>query len=194
MELEQAIQDRRSIRKFLDTPVPDEIIEKLLEMARLAPSGGNGQDHVFGVVRDAAIKQELAKAAGNQGWIADAPVVIACCARLGQDLREIPKTDFGIRVNLLRWGEAFWSYLMDYPQWRDVSCLLANAAPMIPTEHIVLEAVANGLSSCYIGWLDVEKASRILNLPDDIRCMYLLPVGYAAEHPAEHRPDRHAGI
>jgi nitroreductase len=41
------------VRKFKDTPVPDEVIQEMLEMARLAPSGGNRQGWVFGVVRDA---------------------------------------------------------------------------------------------------------------------------------------------
>lgn len=183
MELEAVILKRRSVRKFKAAPVSDEIIDKLLRMAQVAPSGGNGQDHVFGIVRDPDLKRELAKAAGNQMWIADAPVVIACCARLGAAWSSLPEDDFGLEVNKLRWGEDFWNYLLDHPDQRAVSCLLSDGTPLIPTEHIVLAAEDCGLSACYIGWLDVKKASELLKLPEDIRCLYLLPVGYADEEP-----------
>ena len=142
---------------------------------------------MFGIVRDAATKRALAEAAGSQMWIAEAPVIVACCARLDNNPNTELEDDFGIAVNRLRWGDTFWSYLTDYKNWREVACLLANAAPMIPSEHIMLTAAANGLSSCFIGWLDVEKASDILRLPDDIRCLFLLPIGYADEQPAPQR-------
>ncbi len=185
MELEKVILKRRSIRKFKDTPIPDEVINKMLQMAQVAPSGGNGQPHVFGIVRDPQIKHELAQAAGGQMWIAGAPIVIACCARLDPDYRSLPEDDFGLAVNKLRWGEDFWRYLLDYPDGKALSCLLADSAPLLPMQHIVLTAENCGLSACYVGWLDVQKASEILKLPDDIRCMYLLPVGYADEEPRE---------
>ncbi len=184
MELETAIAARRSVRKFKSVPVAQEIIEKMLEMARLAPSGGNRQQHVFGVVRDAAIKNQLAQAAGGQMWIAGAPVIIACCATLDSDPRNMPKDDFGILVNKLRWGDEFWNCLTSFPDWRRAATLLANAVPMIPTEHMALCAAQNNLSCCFVGWLDVDRASDILKLPPDIRCLYLLPVGYADEQPA----------
>ncbi len=184
MELEAAILTRRSARKFLDTPVSEETVRKMLRMAQAAPSGGNGQTHVFGIVRDADTKRALARAAGNQLWIADAPLVVACCARLDADFHSLPADDFGLEVNRLRWGEAFLDYLMAYPDWRRVASLLANAAPLIPAEHMFLAAVSCGLSACLIGWLDIDGASDALQLPADIRCLFLLPVGYAAFPPA----------
>ena len=56
--------------------------------------------------------------------------------------------------------------------------LLANAAPLIPAEHIFLTTVSHGLSACFIGFLDMEKASRVLRLPEHKICLFLLPVGY----------------
>ena len=90
MTVMEAIQVRRSARSYLDRPIEDALILELLEAARLAPSGGNGQNHVFGVVKDQEIKLALARASGNQMWIAQAPVVIACCARLEEDLKDLP--------------------------------------------------------------------------------------------------------
>jgi nitroreductase len=80
LSTKEAINRRRSIRKFKPDPVPDKCITALLESARLAPSGCNAQPWRFKVVRDSAKKHHLAKAAHNQMFIAEAPVVIVCCA------------------------------------------------------------------------------------------------------------------
>ncbi|MNC31052.1 putative acetyltransferase [compost metagenome] len=48
-----------------------------------------------------------------------------------------------------------------------------------------LTAVAHGLAACFVGFLDVAEASRILRLPEDTVCLYLLPVGYPADEPKE---------
>ena len=63
--------------------------------------------------------------------------------------------------------------------------LFANPTPLIPMEHMFLTAVSHGLSACFIGFLDVEKANEILNLPENITCLFLLPVGYPGETPKE---------
>jgi nitroreductase len=49
--------------------------------------------------------------------------------------------------------------------------------------NIMLTATSYGLSTCPIGYLDVDKASQILNLPEHLACLFLLPVGYADEVP-----------
>ncbi len=61
--------------------------------------------------------------------------------------------------------------------------LFDNATPLIPAEHIFLIAVSHGLSACFIGYLDVKKATEILGLPKNLPCLFLLPVGYADEIP-----------
>ena len=50
-------------------------------------------------------------------------------------------------------------------------------------EHIMLAAVAEGLSGCYIGAFDVEAADRLLNVPAGWTAFMLLPLGYASEGP-----------
>lgn len=151
MELTQAIYARRSARKYLTTPIPNEWIDEMLEAARRAPSPGNGQEHVFGVIKDTATKQLLAEAAGKQLWIADAPVVFACCADIGWDIAEQPEDDFGLIVNKLRFGAEFIDYMNRYPDRKTCNTIFANAAPMMPTEHIFLTAVTHGLSACFKG-------------------------------------------
>lgn len=66
MVLKEVIETRRSIRRFKEISIPDPILNEMLESARLAPSGGNAQGHVFGVIKDKDMKEKLALAAGEQ--------------------------------------------------------------------------------------------------------------------------------
>lgn len=181
MELMEAIKKRTSVRSYANKPVTDDIINEMLEAARYAPSGGNSQSWMFGIIRDSILKTELAKAAGNQMWIANAPVVIACCADISWDMKDLPDDDFGLIVNKLRWGEDFVRFINECPDRRGIKKLLANPTPLIAGEHMFLTAVSRGLSACFVGYLDTDKASTILKLPEHICCLFLLPVGYAVE-------------
>ncbi len=183
MEFFEVIRKRRSVRKFKDTPVPEHIVKDLIESARLAPSGGNGQGWLFGVITDKSTIKQLSRAAGNQEWIATAPLVIALCAELDEGLRGLPEDDFGLIVNRERFTPEFIKYLQNYPDQRAVSLLLNNSAPLIPGEHIFLTAVNHGLSACWVGFLDIRKSSGILNLPEQYSCLFLMPIGYKAEEP-----------
>jgi len=183
MEYLDVINKRRSIRKFKDKPVPPEIIDAIIESARLAPSGGNGQSWQFGVVTDKEIIKKLAQAAGNQNWINTAPLVIALCGETARNLASLPDNDFSMVVEKLRFTPDLVEYLKKYPDQRLVARLFDASDTMLPGEHIVLSAVNFGLSSCWIGLLDVSRASAILNLPEKYACLFLIPIGYADEEP-----------
>ncbi|MBO3803266.1 MAG: nitroreductase family protein [Candidatus Brockarchaeota archaeon] len=77
MEVFEAIAKRRSVRKYKSDPIPEEALLRVLEAARLAPSAGNRQPWRFVVVKDAGRRAEIAKAANDQRFVAEAPVVIA---------------------------------------------------------------------------------------------------------------------
>jgi len=80
MELKEAIINRKSIREYEDKAIPEEKLLRVLEAARLAPSGGNRQEWKFIVVRDIQRRQKVAQAAEGQTFIGQAPVVIAAVA------------------------------------------------------------------------------------------------------------------
>jgi nitroreductase len=86
MELKEVIIKRESIRNYEDTPVPEEKLLRVLEAARLAPSGGNRQPWKFIVVREIKLRQELSIASGKQSHVAQAPVVIAAVAMAPETL------------------------------------------------------------------------------------------------------------
>ncbi|MEA2108383.1 MAG: nitroreductase [Pseudomonadota bacterium] len=73
----EAILKRRSIRKFADDrPVPNELVDILLEAGRLAPSGLNNQPWRFAIVRRQDLKDEMAQLTHYHGIIRSAPVLI----------------------------------------------------------------------------------------------------------------------
>ncbi len=80
MDVAKAIRDRRSVRSYENKDIPQEVLLKVLEAARLAPSANNRQPWKFVVVREAAKRKALAKAAKEQQFVAEAPVVIAAVA------------------------------------------------------------------------------------------------------------------
>lgn len=83
MDFTSVIKTRRSVRAYADQPIPEDVLGRVLEAARLAPSGNNGQPWRFVVVRDAASRSQLVKAANDQQCMAQAPVVIVCCGKKG---------------------------------------------------------------------------------------------------------------
>ncbi|MEW5806843.1 MAG: nitroreductase family protein [Acidobacteriota bacterium] len=80
MDIYEIIKLRKSVRYFQPKDVPEEVITRLLEAARLAPSASNRQEWRFVVVRDAATRKALADASCKQRFVAEAPVIFVCCA------------------------------------------------------------------------------------------------------------------
>jgi nitroreductase len=80
MDIFEAVKTRKSVRSFEDRDVPEDVLMKLLEAARIAPSASNRQEWRFVVVRDAATRAKLAEAANGQKFVGEAPVVLVGCA------------------------------------------------------------------------------------------------------------------
>ncbi len=186
MELIDAIKARRSIRKFRDEPVPDEILDELLEAGRLAPSGSNLQPWRFVIVKSEEAKKSL-EGVTPYRFAVRAPVVLVCCA----DLTASGTRDK--RVTELLESGAFTDVVMDDPNSGkygkslsdsiSVKCYLSlNVA--IAIEHIALRATDLGLGSCWIGRFDQDKTKEILGLGDDLFVVLLLPIGYPAQEPS----------
>ena len=77
MDFFDAVKNRRSIRKYKDRPVEPEKLRKILDSARIAPSARNRQPWKFIVVSDSDVKRKVYKAARNQEFVLEAPVIIA---------------------------------------------------------------------------------------------------------------------
>lgn len=100
MKLIEAIESRRSIRKFKPDAISDMHIKELIEAGRLAPSGTNIQPTRYVVIKSEAARAKL-KECTPLPFVSAAPVVIACCI----DTQSITTT--GDRMNELREAKAF---------------------------------------------------------------------------------------
>ena len=154
----EMVDIRRSIRQFEDTPVPEALVDRLLAAAMRAPSAGNLQAYQICVVRDPAIRRRLDAASGNQGPVAQAPVVLVFCAMPARSAAK-----YGAK------GEQLFCV-----QDATIACTYAQLA-----------ASALGLGSVWIGAVhEPEVMSAALGLAEDVWPTALLPIGYAAESPA----------
>jgi nitroreductase len=156
MDVLEAVKGRRSIRAFKNRDVPAEIVEKLIDAARWAPSAGNIQPWKFIIVRKPKIKRRLVEAALDQVFIEEAPAVIVVCAN---EVRS--SQGYGVR------GETLY-------------CIQDTAAAI---QNIHLTAYALGLGTCWVGAFREEEAREILKIPRGIRPVAIIPVGYPAEAP-----------
>ena len=80
MDVYEAIVTRKSIRSFRDREIADEVMHRILEAVRLAPSASNRQEWRFVVARDPELRKQLAQACRGQTHFGQAAALIACCA------------------------------------------------------------------------------------------------------------------
>ncbi len=148
----KVIQSRRSIRSYDPRDVEEDKLLRVLESGRLSPSAGNRQERIFIVIKDTNTRKLLSEAAKNQGFVAEAPVVIAACS--------VEK-----------------EYIMNCGQ------LAYPIDTAIAVDHMTLQAVEEGLGTCWVGAFDEEKVKELLNIPHDIRVVALLALGYPSTIP-----------
>jgi len=162
MDFWQVIEERRSVRNFdAERDVPPEMVQRILEAAIRAPSGGNCQPWHFVVIRSEQTRDLLAKAAYGQRFVADASVVVVVCADPARSAQ--------------RYGS----------RGVQLYCLQDTAAA---TEHILLAVTALGLGACWVGAFDEKAASQTLGLPANLRPVAIVPIGYPVAH--HHRTSR----
>jgi nitroreductase len=152
MALISQIQKRYSVRSYRQKPVEKQKLLAVLEAARLAPSAKNFQEWRFVVVQAPETRRKLMAAANNQAFVAEAPVVIACCAT---------NTDY-----IMRCGQ---------------HCYPIDLA--IAIDHMTLQAVEEGLGTCWIGSFYEDQVKTLLGIPQEIRVVELLALGYPQDNP-----------
>ena len=187
----EAIEKRRSIRKFKPDLIPEEYITALLDSARLAPSGSNSQPWRFKIVRDHKTRLQLAETSYKQSFIAQAPVIFVCCIDLKsfidgtvsgiQDLGRIGAVEGRIVKIIADRTERYTPV--------DIEELIPRVALnlAIAVEHIVLRALDFGLGTCWIRLFDEKAVKNLFGWGRNIHVVALLPVGYPAESPAPRR-------
>jgi nitroreductase len=187
MDVFEAIARRRSVRKYKSKPVPADLLEKVLESARLAPSTSNTQSWKFKVVTDPGTRKRLRAVAYGQRFIEEAPVVIACCLDVeafkerGKQMLKLilrgVRPSLEMALHMARGGKD-----KGFDPERIIINGTMNVA--IATEHMILTAESLGLSTCWVRAYDPDSVADVLDLPDGVILVSLLTLGYSDQKPA----------
>jgi nitroreductase len=160
------IYGRQSDRKYDRRPVESEKLERIIEAARMSPSANNAQPWKFIVVTDPDMLLKISEAAsdkllGMNSFVSQAPAQIVV-------VRE--KADIATRAA----GVA---------KKRDYSLIDIGIA----SENICLQAEAEGLGSCMIGWFDEKKVKKHLGIPTSKRVELIITLGYSISSQREKK-------
>ena len=159
MDVLKAVKERRSIRNFQKKEIPEDAVDKLIDAIIWAPSAGNLQSRKFYFVKSAELKQQLASAAFGQNFISESPLTIVAC------------TDSKISKRYGDRGTHLYSI-------QDVSASIMN---------MMLVAHELGLGTVWVGAFDEWQVFEILNMPQNLRPVAIIPVGYPAKIPSAPR-------
>jgi SagB-type dehydrogenase family enzyme len=124
----------------------------------MAPTAGNAQAYRLVIVRQDETKQLLSKAAFGQRQVQMASVVFVICVDLKRAMDS--------------YGE----------RGRSLYCIQDTAAV---AQNVLLTACSLGLGTCWIGAFDEQVVKSVVNAPDDMRPVVMIPVGYPAESPPQ---------
>ena len=161
MDFLELVSSRQSVRAFdPERPVEREKLDRIIEIARLAPSACNAQPWSFVLVDDPELKNKVADATssrvlGMNHFTKQAPVHLLLVEE---------------KVNISS-GIGGWVKKKDFAQM-DLGIVAA---------HIVLAAQAEGLGSCIVGWFDEDKVKELLNIPASKRVWLSIVIGYGTQ-------------
>lgn len=159
------MKERRSIRKYSDRPVSEELINELLSVAMRASNTGNMQLYSVVVTRDEENKKKLSPAHFNQPMITEAPVVLTFCADANR---------------FVKWAEQRNAHAgFDNLQ----TFMAASIDAMLFAEAFAEAAEEKGLGICYLGTTtyNADKIIDVLNLPELVVPITTITVGYPKE-------------
>jgi nitroreductase len=167
-----SIKNRRTIRKYKEQDIPEELLNGLLEESFRASTMGNMQLYSVVVTRSREMKEKLAPAHFNQPMVTSAPVVLTFCA------------DFNRFSKWCLQRKAEPGY--DNP----LSFLNAMSDTLLVTQNFCTLAEDNGLGICYLGTTiyNPDPIIELLKLPRLVMPVATITVGYPDECPAQ--PDR----
>jgi nitroreductase len=176
MEFQEVVRRRRMVRNYRPDPVSDDVIARIVDTARRAPSAGYSQGQSFVVVTDENRRRQIAEACGESAyvarrfdpWVSRAPVHVIPCVRLDDYRARYAEPDKTGSPPPDEWEVPFW--------WVD-----GGAALML----LLLAAVDEGLAAGFLG-ASRDRLRSVLAIPDDVAPLGVVTMGYPA-------PDRRSG-
>ena len=172
MELKDAILKRRMVRNFADKPVPPEIIERIVDLTRHAPSAGFTQGQSFIVVTQLELRKAIADTCqekeyvkgGFDPFISKAPVLlIPCTSELAYHHRYQETDKVNDDGSEIIWPVPYW--------FMDIGCAVMIA---------LLAALDEGLVTAFVGSKDLDTLRSLLSIPAEVTPVGVIAVGYRA--------------
>jgi len=172
MEFRDTVLKRRMVRNFADKPVDPEIIDRILELTRHAPSAGFTQGQSFIVVTRPELRKAIADTCeeeeyvqrGFAPFISKAPVLLIPCTSETAYHRRYQEAD---KVNQdgteIIWPVPYW--------FMDIGCAVMIA---------LLAAIDEGLVTAFAGSKDLDRLRSLLNIPAVVTPVGVIAVGYRA--------------
>lgn len=149
MEFYDVVKTRRCIRDYKPDAVPDEVLARVLEAARMSPVANAPYRVNVVVLKDPGARSLMASLCSGQKFVASAPVILVVCAE-------------NVKPN--RGG-----YMKEYGMLVDGAIL---------ADHITLAARAENLATCWIGSFDNEGIKKFLSIPAAVNVAAVIPAGY----------------
>lgn len=182
----EAIESRRSIRKFVQEPMNQGDLREIIRLASLAPSAWNAQTWRVAVVQDPAIKEQLREAAYGQAQVTSAPAVLVVYSDMEDTLATVEETAHPGMGEAGRTGQrntfdnAFGAQeVAQRGQWGLTQANIAFG-------FLMLAARGLGYDTVPMLGFNPEKVKEILGLPQHVQFAGLLPVGKRAEDGFPH--------
>ncbi|MCP4692989.1 MAG: oxygen-insensitive NADPH nitroreductase [Desulfobacterales bacterium] len=163
----QLLMSHRSIRKYTDEPVDDDMINEIVRCGQAASTSNNIQATTVIRVRSAETRREIARLAGDQEYVASAGAFLVFCADLNRSRRACETRD----------GE-FVAGMTEH-------FIIATVDAALFAQNCAIAAESSGLGVCYIGGIrnDPERVSALLDLPDQVYPVFGFCLGYPARDP-----------
>lgn len=177
MEFSEAVRRRRMVRNYLADPVPEDVLDRVLDRARRAPSAGFTQGQSLVVVTDADRRRAIAQlahedeyvAAGFDPWLSRAPVHIVICTSEAAYRARYAEPDKASAADAQAWPVPYWH-------------VDAGAVLML----VLLAAVDEGLAAGFAGSHSLQGIKELLGIPEEVSPIGLVTLGFPA-------PDRRSG-
>jgi len=172
MDFRDVVLKRRMVRHFTDEPVAPEAIDRILDLARHAPSAGFTQGQSFVVVTRPDLKRAIAALCGEEQYVASgfhpfvsgAPVLLIPCTSEAAYHRRYQEPDkIGADGAEIEWPVPYWHM--------DIGC-----AVMI----VLLAAVDEGLAAGFAGAHDLLALRALLGMPEEVMPAGVIPIGHRA--------------
>ena len=157
MNVHEAIKVRRSVREFSTRPIPATSVTRLRAAIRCAPSACNLQPWRFVLVSDPRLRDQVAKVANEQSFIAEAPLLVVACGFPDQAYLHMGGHSNSVDIDVA-----------------------------ITLDHLTLAAVAEGLGTCWIGAFDEQKVKTLLRIPAEAKIVAMMPIGFPLSETSIH--------